>query len=183
VDPASALRDQVGLLLVVLGYADHPINAGFRGVRPTLWFQPRAVTAGAGARPLVSASPGSWGETDLFAAPEKQDGDLAGPIALAALGSRHAVIALGSAESFATVSLADRISATDLWLARAVRFLGGAEPRVAVAPRAPGQVRLLLTGAQRSAIVALSVGGIPLAWLILGGGLVWWRRRRAGGAA
>jgi ABC-2 type transport system permease protein len=183
VDPRSALRDQVGLLLVVEGYADHPINAGFRGVRPTLWFQPRAVTALAGARPLVSASPESWGETDLFAAPAQQDGDLAGPIALAALGSRHAVIALGSAESFATVSLSNRISATDLWLARAVRFLGGAEPRVTVAPRAPGQVRLLLTGAQRSAIVALSVGGIPLAWLILGGGLVWWRRRRAGGAA
>jgi ABC-2 type transport system permease protein len=183
VDPPSALRDQVGLLLVVDGYADHPINAGFRGVRPTLWFQPRAVTAASGARPLVSASAQSWGETDLFAAPEQGDKDLAGPIALAALGSRHAVIALGSAESFATVSLASRISATDLWLARAVRFLGGAEPRVAVAPRAPGQVRLLLTGAERSAIIAACVGGIPLAWLLLGGGLVWWRRRRAGGAA
>jgi len=180
IDPRSALRDQVGLLLVVDGYADHPINAGFRGVRPTLWFQPRAVTATSGATPLVSASPDSWGETDLFAAPAKGDADLPGPVALAALGSRHAVIALGSAESFSTVSLANRAAATDLWLARAVRFLGGAEAHVAVAPRTPGQVRLLLTGGQRSAIIALSVGGIPLAWLLLGGGLVWWRRR--GGA-
>jgi ABC-2 type transport system permease protein len=183
IDPPSALRDQAGLLLVVEGYADHPINAGFRGVRPTLWFQPRAVAVADGARPLVSASPESWGETDLFAAPEKQEADLAGPVALAALGSRHAVIAIGSAESFSTASLANRLSATDLWLARAVRFLGGAEPRVAVPPRTPGQVRLLLTSGQRSAIIALSVAGIPLAWLLLGGGLVWWRRRRAGGSA
>ena len=183
VDPPSALRDQVGLLLVVDGYADHPINAGFRGVRPTLWFQPRAVTVASGAKPLVSASAASWGETDLFAAPARGDGDLAGPVALAALGREHAVIALGSAESFSTVNLANRAAATDLWLARAVRFLGGAEPLVAVAARTPGQVRLLLTGAQRSAIVALSVGGIPLAWLLLGGGFVWWRRRRAGDAA
>ncbi len=181
IDPSSALRDQAGLLLIVDGYAEHPINAGFRGVRPTLWFQPRAVTAAGGARPLVLASQGSWGETDLFAAPDRGDGDVTGPVALAALGSRHAVIAVGSAESFSTVNLANRVSATDLWLARAVRHLAGAEPRVAVAARTPDQVRLLLTSGQRSAIVALSVGGIPLAWLLLGGGLVWWRRRRAGG--
>jgi ABC-2 type transport system permease protein len=183
IDPASALRDQPGLLAITSGYADHPINAGFSGVRPTLWFQPRVVAVEGGARPLVSASPGSWGETDLFAAPEKQDQDLAGPVALAALGGKHAVIAVGSAESFSTVNLANRLSATDLWLARAIRFLGGAEPRVAVAARAPDQVRLLLTGGQQAAIIALSVGGIPLAWLLLGGGLVWWRRRRAERAA
>jgi ABC-2 type transport system permease protein len=179
-DPPSALRDQPGLLLVVEGYADHPINAGFRGVRPTLWFQPRAVVATAGARPLVSASRDSWGETQLAAAPEKDDGDLAGPVALAALGSRHAVIAIGTADTFSTVSLANRSSATDLWLARAVRFLGGAtEPRIDVAARTPDQVRLLLTDAQRTRIKVLSVGGIPLAWLLVGGGLVWWRRRRS----
>lgn len=179
IDPPSALRDQLGLLLVVEGYADHPINAGFRGVRPTLWFQPRAVAVAAGARPLVSASAKSWGEADLFAAPARGEGDLEGPIALAALGSTRAVIAVGSAETFSTANLANRMSATDLWLARAVRFLGGAEPRVTVAPRTPDQVRLLLTGGQRSAIIALSVGGIPLLWLLAGGGLVLWRRRRA----
>ena len=183
IDPASALRDQPGLLAITAGYADHPINAGFAGLRPTLWFQPRVVAVGAGARPLVFASAESWGETDLFAPPVKQDRDLAGPVALAALGARHAVIALGSAESFSTVSLANRASAGDLWLARAVRFLGRAEPRVAVAARSPDQVRLVLTGGQEAAIVALSVAGIPLAWLLLGGGLVWWRRRRAGAAA
>jgi ABC-2 type transport system permease protein len=183
IDPTSALRDQPGLLAITSGYADHPINAGFSGVRPTLWFQPRAVAVEGGARPLVSTSAGSWGETDLFAAPEKQDQDLAGPVALAAIGGKHAVIAVGSAESFSTVNLANRLSATDLWLARAIRFLGGAEPRVAVAARTPDQVRLLLTGGQQAAIIALSVGGIPLAWLLLGGGLVWWRRRRAERAA
>ncbi len=80
------------------------------------------------------------------------------------------------------MSLANRASAGDLWLARAIRFLGGAEPRVAVAARSPDQVRLVLTGGQEAAVIALSVGGIPLAWIILGGGFVWWRRRRGGAA-
>lgn len=182
IDPPSVVRGRPGLLLIVGGYADHPINAGFPGVRPTLWFQPRAVAVEAGARPLVSASAESWGETDLSAAPAKQDGDLAGPVALAALGRERRVIAIGSAESFSTANLATRAAAGDLWLARAVRSLGGAEPRVAVPARTPDQVRLLLTSGQRSAIIALSVGGIPLAWLVAGGGLVWWRRRVRGPA-
>jgi hypothetical protein len=36
-----------------------------------------------------------------------------------------------------------------------------------------------MTSAQRTMITALCVGVIPLAWVLLGGGLVWWRRRRA----
>jgi hypothetical protein len=139
------------------------------------------VIATAGAAPLISATAASWGETDLASAPpRKQEDDLAGPVAVAALGGRHRVIAIGSAESLSTAVLASGTSAGDLWLARAVRFVAGApEPRVGVAARAPEQVRLVLTAGQRSAIVALSVAGIPLAWALLGGAVVYWRRRRA----
>lgn len=182
VDPSLAVRELPGTLLVVDGYADHPIDAGFRRARATLWFQPRPVAAVAGATPLVSATAASWGETDLVTAPpEKGEQDLAGPVALAALGSTHAVVAVGSAESFSTALLASGASAGDLWLARAVRFLGGAtDPRVDVAARTPDQIRLVLGSGERSAIIALSVAGIPLAWLLVGGGLVLWRRRRGG---
>jgi hypothetical protein len=179
VDPTTTVRELPGTLLIVDGYADHPINAGFPRTRATLWFQPRPVSTAAGARPLVSATPSSWGETDLISPPEKHEQDLAGPISLAALGSKHAVIAIGSAESFSTALLSSGASAADLWLARALRFLGGAtDPRVDVAARTPDQIRLLLTSGERSLIIALSVAGIPLAWMLLGGGLVWWRRRR-----
>jgi hypothetical protein len=36
-----------------------------------------------------------------------------------------------------------------------------------------------MTTGQRRAVIALSVGGIPLAWAVLGGLVVWWRRRRS----
>ena len=40
-----------------------------------------------------------------------------------------------------------------------------------------------MTAGERREVIALSVAGIPLAWLVIGGALVWWRRRRAGRAA
>jgi hypothetical protein len=36
-----------------------------------------------------------------------------------------------------------------------------------------------MTASQRRVVIALSVAGIPLAWLVVGGALVWWRRRRS----
>ena len=179
IDPSLALRDRPTALRVVDGYADHPINRGFAGVRPTLWYRPRAVVATGGALPLVRATAASWGERDFIAEPAKDADDLAGPVAIAALGGAHRVIAIGSAESASSARLADGWSAVDLWLARAIRFAAGAaEPSVATQGRAPEQVRLVMTAGQRRAVIALSVGGIPLAWVLLGGGVVWWRRRR-----
>ncbi len=181
IDPAVTVRELPGALLVVDGYADHPINTGFAGVRPTLWFQPRAVIATGAARPLVVASAASWGERDLVHAPPQQDhDDLAGPVVLAAIGPHH-VIAIGSAESMSTAVLSGGASAGDLWIARAVRALAGSpEPRLEVVARAPDQVRLVMTTGQRRAVITLCVGAIPLAWALLGGVVVWWRRRRAG---
>lgn len=180
IDPTLAIRELPGALLVFDGYTDHPINRGFARARATLWLQPRAVVAARGAQPLIAASSASWGERDFIDPPARGPDDLAGPVAVAAIGSSHRAIAIGSADSLASSLLAGGASAADLWLARAIRFAAGApEPTVAVASRAPEQVRLVITPGQRRAVIALSVGGIPLAWALLGGIVVWWRRRRA----
>ena len=180
VDPTLAVRELPGALLVVDGYADHPINQGFARARATLWYPPRVVVVEDGAKPLVRASDASWGERDLQHAPATRDpDDLAGPAVLAALGGKHRVIAIGSAESFATSLLASGASAADLWLAHAVRFASGrTAPQLAIAARAPDQVRLVMTDGEREAVIALCTAGIPLAWILIGGGLVLWRRRR-----
>jgi len=178
IDPTLALRELPGAMLVVEGYDDHPINTGFSGRRPTVWFQPRPVITTGSARPLVHASASSWGERDFTAQAEKGPDDLAGPITLAAVGSSGRVVAIGSAESLSTALLSGGASASDLWLARAVRFVTRTgDPTVAVAERTPDQVRLVLTSGQRNAIIAFCVAGIPLAWLLVGGLVVWWRRR------
>jgi hypothetical protein len=180
VDPALAVRELPGALLVTGGYADHPINRGFAGARATLWIQPRAVITSGAARPLVSATRGSWGERDLIDPPAKDADDVAGPVALAAIGSSHRVIAIGSAGSLSTAELSRGVSAVDLWLLHAVRFVTGTpEPVAPVASRAPDQIRLVMTDGQRRTVIALSVAGLPLAWVLIGGAIVWWRRRAA----
>ncbi|HSN28248.1 MAG TPA: Gldg family protein [Kofleriaceae bacterium] len=179
VDPTLAMRELPGALLVFDGYATHPVNAGFQRARPTLWYEPRALTVSAKATPLITASPASWGERDRAHRPQQDPDDLAGPVVLAAAGAHH-VIALGSAESFATSLLSGGASAGDLWIAHAVRWLAGKPaPAVAVAARAPDQVKLVMTAGQRRAVVALCTAGIPLAWLLVGGALLLARRRRS----
>jgi ABC-2 type transport system permease protein len=177
VDPTRRVREVENGLLIVDGYADHPINRGFAGLRATLWVQPRAVVVTGGARPLVSATAASWGERDLVDPPARDADDLAGPVALAAIGAVHRVIAIGSAGSFTSAALAHG-GAADLWLACAIRFVSGTAESAPVASRTPDQARLVMTSGQRRAVIALSVAGIPLAWLLIGGAvLVWWRRR------
>lgn len=177
IDPSLAVRELPGALRVLDGYSADAIHRGFPRARATLWFQPRVVAVGRGAHALISATADSWGETDFATAPPTRgELDLAGPVVLAARGGP--VLALGSAESLSTALLATGGSAADLWLARAIRSLAGApEPSLAIAARAPAQVRLVLTDGERTAIVALCVAGIPLLWLVLGAGVVWWRRR------
>ena len=89
------------------------------------------------------------------------------------------MVAIGSAASLATAELSRGVSAADLWLVRAVRFVTGTPEPAPVASRAPDQVRLVMTDGQRRTVIALSVAGLPLAWLVIGGAIVGWRRRAA----
>jgi ABC-2 type transport system permease protein len=134
------------------GYSDQPINAGFANVRITQWpGAGHAVTAEFGAKPLVST----------------------GDVPLAALGRSKRVVVCGDPAAFATDS------ASPLWFARALRFLArGPDVAPSVAATHPDPVRLILTPAQKQRVLVLCIGGIPLAWLVLGGALVWWRRRK-----
>ncbi|CAN5260697.1 hypothetical protein BH11MYX1_BH11MYX1_52440 [soil metagenome] len=195
IDPSLAIREVPGALMITTGFAKPPvaspavpgaaasINASFIARRRVLMFQPRAVAAKRGAVPLISATAASWGETSFHTQPAKDESDLAGPIVLAAAGNRDRVIALGSAESFTTAALEGGASAGDLWLEHAVRWLANKPvPALAIAARTPDQVRLVMTDRERRAVVALSVAGIPLAWLVVGGALVLWRRRRRAGS-
>lgn len=171
VDPSLAVRELPGGLLISTGYADHVINAGFQNTRATLWYQPRVVVGGTS---LISASPNSWGERDLIAPPQKTDSDLDGPISVASVSPRG-VIAIGSAESFTT---AVGSPANTQWLARAIRFAARAPLSSTVFHRAD-ELRLVMTDSARHVATALCVGGIPLAWLVLGGAVVLLRRRRS----
>jgi ABC-2 type transport system permease protein len=181
VDPTRAAGNDPSAttLVIVDGYAPQAINDGFASKRATLWFRSRAVATRGGARALVSASDASWGERDFARFPPTKDSDdLAGPVALAALGARGTMIALGSAESFDSAHLAAIGSANERWLARAIRFLAKRPLRRAAEGRRATEVRLVMTDGERRAVVALSIAGIPLVWLVVGGGFVWWRRRR-----
>jgi hypothetical protein len=182
VDPALTIREMAGTLLVIDGYTDNPINAGFAKTRPTLWFQPRAIVLENGATPLVRASNDSWGEVDLQAKPPAHDDrDIKGPVVLAALGRSGRVLVISSAESLLPTFLDSGASTLDLWLTRAIRHLARLAPP-AIAARTPDQVRLLLTPGQRSAVIALSVAGIPLVWLLAGGAVLFVRRKKRGAA-
>lgn len=179
VDPSLGVRELDHALHIVDGYSKHAINAGFAGARATLWLAPRAVTARPPlATPLISASAASWGERDLVEAPRKDDDDLAGPVAIAAVSAARRIVVIGSAESLSARVLALG-AANELWFARAVRWAANApEQAPAIAARAPDQLRLIMTDGERRAVIALCVGGIPLAWALLGGLVVSWRRRR-----
>ncbi|MFN0253578.1 MAG: Gldg family protein [Kofleriaceae bacterium] len=180
-DPGWTVKEIPGSILVFAGYADHAIDRGFANARPTMWVMPRAVLIEGGARALITASSESWAETSFDArSVERGPDDLAGPIVLAAIGQGERVVAVASAEDFSSVSLAGYASAGDLWLAQALRFLSKApEPNVDVAARRPDQIRLVMTDGQRRTVIAISVAGIPLAWILVGGAIVLWRRRRS----
>ena len=180
VDPSLTVRELPGGLLVIDGYTAHPISDGFPQARATVWFQPRVVVVSGKAKPLVQASAASWGERDLVTAPpQKNEDDYAGPVALAAISENGRVVAIGSAESFSTAVLEGGLSASDLWLAHAIRFVSGA-PVTKVAVRSHGldQVRLVMTPGQRKIVTWLSITGIPLVWTLVGALVLLVRRRR-----
>ncbi|MDB4959229.1 MAG: ABC-type uncharacterized transport system [Myxococcales bacterium] len=180
IDRSLAIRELPGALMIVSGYTAHEVNGGFPDERATIWFQPRPVIATGSAKPLIRATAESWGEQDMQTSPPTKDAtDLAGPVVLAAIGSLHRVIAVGSAESFETSLLGGGASAADLWLDQAIRYLAGRpQSHLSIAGRTPSQIRLVMTAAERRAVIGISTVGIPLLWILAGGAIVLWRRKQ-----
>jgi ABC-type uncharacterized transport system/ABC-2 family transporter protein len=160
------------------GYADDPLTAGFAGGRRvTIWIRPRVVgvrpVAGVHATALVSTTAAGRGD-------DPGGGRLAGPVAIAAVARKGggAVLVVGSAESASSAVAGRGLGAADLLVARAIERLAGRVHMIDVAERAPEQVRLVMTSGQRTMVVALCAGAIPLAYAALGLLVVLLRRRR-----
>lgn len=170
-DPDGAIDLPRGVR-VIEGYADHPIARGFQGRRPTVWQAARPLTVAAPAVAVVTTS----------ARGRAVDGDrlLAGPapqvlLAASARGDARVVVVSG-AEGVA-IDPTVRGHGTDLLAARALAWLAGRTPEVAV-PEKPGdQVRLVLTAGERRAVAGVVVVGLPL--LVVAMLALWARRRRA----
>ncbi|MBP8807820.1 MAG: Gldg family protein [Kofleriaceae bacterium] len=151
IDPSGAIDGFDGFR-VTDGYQEHPITDGFRVRRVTVW---------RGARPLRVASPA---QALVLASPQARVDDgpaLAAPLAVAAVAARGA-----GRVAVVTGALAGD-PGTELLAARAVAWLIGRQPEVAVPAKGGDQLRLALTASERRAIAGLAVVGLPLALVAL----------------
>ena len=168
-DPDGAIDLPRGVR-VIEGYADHPIVRGFQGRRPTVW---------QGARPLRVAAPAAV-VVATSARGRAVDGDRpladAAPQALMAVATRGEarVVVMSGAEGVA-IDPAVRGHGTDLLAARALAWLAGRTPDVAVPDKPGDQVRLVLTAGERRAVAGAAVVGLPLVVVAI---LALWARRR-----
>ena len=170
-DPDGALDLPAGFR-VIEGYADHPIVRGFRGRRATIWQRARPLAVAAPAIALVTTSARGRALDPAGAVVA-----LAPPIAIAAAAERAGgrVVVVSGAEAIG-VDQSVRGHGTDLLAARAVAWLVGRAPEVAVPAKAGDQLRLVLTAGERRAVAAMVVIGIPLVVVALLAALA--RRRR-----
>ena len=172
------------------GYGAHPIVAGFRRGRVTVWQRPRAVVraseiADVTSEVLVSTSAAGWGETDIAGldsagTPAVQGTqDLEGPVsvAVAARASNGArIVVLGSTATLSS-QLVDHGSNRAFGVALSLWLLGH-NSGVSIAQRRPQAVRLVMSTAQVRRVTVLCIAVIPGLVCVLGGILMVMRRRR-----
>lgn len=173
---------------VATSYGEHPAVRGFADFRPTVWQRVRPVivrpVAGVAYAPIVSSSLRSFATRDLAnaaAIDAPTDPDLLGPLRLVveARGRGGAIVAAGSAESLASAAPRAGQGAADVLLASLLAHLAGRErPDLALPDQAPAQVRLVMTDAERTTVIVLCVGVLPLGFAALGVAAALWRRRR-----
>ena len=169
-DPDGAI-DLPGGLRVVDGYGAHAIVRGFAGRRVTIWQHPRPLAIRAPAVALVTTGARARA-VDGQGAPLA----LAAPLVIAAaLEDRGRVCVLTGAEAIG-VDPEQRGHGTDLLAARAVAWLLGRAPEIAVPTKAGDQVRLVLTARERRAVAGVVTIGIPLLMVALLAALARWRR-------
>jgi ABC-type uncharacterized transport system involved in gliding motility auxiliary subunit len=210
IDPTNLLPFFSAETLFASSYGTHPITEALRQARvPAVFAAARSVRAAEGAPPgtvteLVETSAEGWGERDLddLSAVQRDEADLAGPVALAVavdLGARPepdpqalpgeeppTPVAEGAATGGRLVVFGDADFATNgqleqpgnlTLIANALNWMVERETHLGIAPKQPEQVRLSLTPQQRSQVLWLLVLGIPAATLVAGIAITVRRRR------
>jgi ABC-type uncharacterized transport system involved in gliding motility auxiliary subunit len=166
----------------------HEITRDLR--EPALFNEVRSVRGKAGFEDLVFTGDQSWGETD-FAMLDGEgkvaldDGDVPGPVAIAAAGrpelpvepeagAEPRLVVFGDAD-FASNEYLDVYLNRDLFL-NSVNWLMGDVEAIAVRPNRSRASRFQLTADQFRTIRSLSLFVLPEAIAVLGV-FTWWRRR------
>ena len=189
-DPADPLGSPRRFRLVG-GRGAHPASRAFQGRRPTVWDRPRELRLvdldGVSGAVLMATSSAGWAEADResvlgLVTPgfDPDAGDGAGPVAFAAaaeLSGGGRLVVLGDPSAFDTRVLAVPGRFNDdlgvAWLA----WLTDRDALVAAGPRAPEQLRLVMSPSEVRGVLWAAVLALPLALLLIGGLVI--RRRRA----
>jgi ABC-type uncharacterized transport system involved in gliding motility auxiliary subunit len=180
---------------VVSQYTPHPITNEFEMAS----FFPLARSVGPMNDPpegvevqaLASTGGGSWAETDLASLDKgevafDEGKDVGGPVPVAAVATIGAKTKEGASASSARLVVfgdSDFASNTHLNLSgnatlvlNTVSWLAEEEDLIAIRPRSGGSKPLLMTPMQGRLLFWLSVVAVPLAVVLLGGGVMWRRR-------
>ncbi len=173
---------------LVLSYGSHPITQSF--VRSmTIFPQARSVKVtaaggtGVNSSTLLTASPESWGETNLKEGvePKLDDQDTKGPVTLGAVASKG----LGENKEARLVVIGDSDFASnqafrfqrngDLFM-NSINWLAQDEDLISIRPKQATNRSVTMSGAQVNTFWWLVVVVLPLG--IIGiGTFIWWKRR------
>jgi len=197
VDPFSRVFGGEYSVPVVTEYESHPITRDFDIA--TFFPTARSVSIldreieGTDARALARTGKSAWGETDLALIEKgqavKDDADIPGPVALAAVAEKTApagpdgevrksrVVVYGDADFADNSSF--RLSGNSDFFLNAVNFLTDEQVLIALRPKRGLGDRVFLTASQGRFLFLVCVVLIPLA--VIGYGTsVWARNRRRG---
>lgn len=193
VDPSRRLPFFDLSAVYLQDFRPHPVTTGLEGVA-ALFPVTRSVAVDAGdgltGTVLVETSSEGWGETDLAALlagePVSQgDGDIAGPVAVAAAVAADAGDEEGSPSGMRLLVFGDSDFVTDGQVANAGNltlalnafgWLTDRTQSLGIPPRQVEQVNLFLSSEQLTTILLVVLVAMPGAVIVLG--VLVWRRRR-----
>ncbi len=173
---------------LVFNYGQHPITQNFTRSM-TIFPQARSVKvipasgSGVNASTLLTASPESWGETDLKEGvePTLDDKDTKGPVTLGAVASKSLgenketrLVVIGDSD-FAS-NQAFRFQRNGDLFANSINWLAQDEDLISIRPKTATNRSVTMSGAQLNTFWWLVVVVLPLG--IIGiGTFIWWKRR------
>lgn len=192
-----------GRELVIKNYGEHPVTRSLRRAT-TMFYMPRSVEPAAGQvapenvpadRPRVTVlavtTEDGWAEANLSASPAKFDPevDRAGPVSVAVAVEKGPVngievelkparmVVIGDSYFVSNGALNSAVGGNADFFLSALNWLLEREALMAIAARAPGELKLDMDSGQiRNAFLVLSFA-VPAAVALLGL-VVWLRRRR-----